>query len=90
MNTRVFMASLVALAVTASAANALSIVNGDKADITIKVTPKGGTAADVAIKAGATADVDCSKGCELMLGKEKKEVTAKVKTITVKDGKLVL
>ena len=90
MNMRVLMASLLALAVTGTAANALSIVNSEKTDITVKVTPKGGKEADVAIKAGAAADVDCGKGCELMLGKEKKDVDGKVKTITVKDGKFVL
>jgi uncharacterized protein YraI len=90
MNMRVLMASLLALAIAAPAANALSIVNSETKDVTVKVTPTGGKEADVAIKAGATADVDCSKGCELMLGKEKLKVEAKAVTVTVKGGKFVM
>jgi hypothetical protein len=90
MNIRVLMASLLALAIAAPAAKALSIVNSEKTDVTVKVLPTGGKEADVAIKAGATADVDCKKGCELMLGKVKTKLDAKATTIAVKDGKFVL
>lgn len=37
MNIRVLMASLLALAIAAPAAKALSIVNSEKTDVTVKV-----------------------------------------------------
>jgi hypothetical protein len=90
MNTRVFVASLLALAIAAPAANALTIVNADKGDIVVNVTPKGGKEVSVQLKAGNKAEVDCKKGCELTLGKVKQAVGGKVATVTVKGGKFVL
>ena len=90
MKTRVLVASLVALAIAIPAANALTIVNGEKSDVTIKVFPKGGKEISLAIKAGDKADVDCKMGCKLELGKVKEAVDGKLATITVKDGKFVM
>jgi hypothetical protein len=90
MNTRVFVASLLALAIAAPAANALTIVNADKGDVTVKVKPKGTKTESLDIKAGGQSDVDCTKGCELTLGKVKQAVDGKVVTITIKGGKFVL
>lgn len=90
MNIRVFVASALALAILAPAANALTIANSEKTGITVKVTPKGAKEMDLAIKAGAKADVDCKMGCELMLGSQKVSVDGKIATVTVKDGKFVM
>lgn len=88
MKTRVFMTALLALTVLAPAANALTIQNDDKAPYTLKVTPKGGKATDLKIKASASADVDCKAGCTIELGKDTKTVDAKTMKLMIKGGKL--
>jgi len=90
MKTRVFVAAALALALIAPAANALTIANAEKASVTVKVLPQGGKEVDLAIKAGANADVDCKKGCQLTLGAEKLSVDGKVAKVTVKAGKFVM
>jgi hypothetical protein len=90
MKARLLVASLLALAIAIPAANALTITNSDKADVTVKVTPKGGKETDLAIKAGAKADVDCKKGCLLVLGSAKENVKSSVTAITIKGGKFVM
>jgi hypothetical protein len=90
MKLRVLVASLLALAIVAPAANALTIVNSDKSDVTLKVKPMGSKLSELAIKAGDKADVDCKKGCELILGKVKQAVDSKATTVTIKGGKFVL
>lgn len=91
MKLHVLVASALALAVAAPvAANALTIDNQDKTPYTLKVKAKGEKAADIAVKAGASADVDCKSGCTLMLGKLSQKVDAKTAKITIKDGKLVM
>lgn len=86
MNIRVLVASALALAIAAPAANALSVVNTDKAAYTIKVTPKGGKQMDVPVKANATATVDCKTGCKLSLNGKAQDVAAKTPTIWIKSG----
>ena len=54
MKTRVFMAGLLALAVLAPAANALTVQNDDMSAYTVTVKPKSGKASDVTIKAKAS------------------------------------
>jgi len=90
MKIRVFVASAVALAVLVPAANALTIDNKDKAPYTLKVTPKGGKEMDLAVKANASATVDCKSGCTLMLGSKSQTVDGKLAKIVIKDGKFVM
>jgi hypothetical protein len=86
MNIRVLVASAIALAVAAPAANALSLINTDKTDYTVTVTPKGGKAADVAVKANATVDVDCKAGCQLALKGKTQDVDGKTAKMWIKAG----
>lgn len=91
MKRHVLVASALALAVALpTAANALTIDNQDKAPYTLKVKAKGEKAAQVAVKASSTADVDCKAGCSLTLGKTTEKIDAKTARITIKDGKLVM
>jgi hypothetical protein len=86
MNIRVLVASALALAIAAPAANALSLVNADKTDYKVTVTPKGGKAADVTVKASATVDIDCKAGCQLALNGKTQDVDAKTAKIWIKAG----
>jgi starvation-inducible outer membrane lipoprotein len=89
MKTHVLVAAALALAATVGAANALTIENKDKTDVKVMVTPKGGKAMEVDVKAGGKAQADCAKGGELSIGSVKADCTAKTKTIEIKDGKFV-
>lgn len=86
MKIRLIFASLATLAVMATAANALSVVNTDKASYTIKVTPKGGKAMELTLKANATATIDCKAGCQLALNGKTQDVDAKATRIWIKSG----
>lgn len=91
MNIRILMASALALAVIAPvSANALTINNKDKTAYTLKVTPKGGKAMDLAVKPSASADVDCKMGCAISLGGKVENVTAKTAKLMIKGGKLLM
>ena len=91
MNIRVLVASAAALAVLAPvAANALTIDNQDKTAYTLKVTPKGGKEMDLAVKAAASADVDCKMGCKIMLDGKVQKVGGTIAKIAIKDGKFVM
>ena len=90
MNIRVVAASVLALAVLAPAANALTIDNQDKTAYTLKVTPKGGKETDLAVKANSSATVDCKQGCTLTLGGKTEAVDGKLAKIAIKSGQLVM
>ena len=89
MKTRVFMAGLLALAVLAPAANALTVQNDDMSAYTVTVKPKSGKASDVTIKAKASADVKCDQGCTLSLSGKSLDATGKTAKVLIKSGYLV-
>ena len=90
MNIRVLMAGALALAAITSSANALTIWDKDNTAYTVKVMPKGGKAIDVALKANASADVDCKAGCQLSLNGKTHDVDGTLAKITIQDGKFVM
>ncbi len=90
MNTRVLMGCALALAIFAPSANALTIMDKDKAPYTVKVMPNGGKEIDVALKANATADVDCKAGCQLSLNGKTRNVDGTLTQITIQDGKFAM
>ena len=86
MNIRIIAVSITALAIMATAANALSVVNTDNTAYTIKVTPKGGKAMNLALKPNASANVDCKAGCQLALNGKTQDVDGKAVKIWIKAG----
>jgi len=65
-------ATIIASAMLATAANALTITNSDKVNHDIKFIVTGAKGeTKVKVAAGATAMFDCSKGCKAHLGKDK-------------------
>lgn len=89
MKTNVLVAGALALAASFGVANALTINNMDKTDHKVMVTPKGGKAIEIDVKAGAKADADCAKGGQLSIGAVKWQCTGKAKSVEIKDGKFV-
>ncbi len=90
MNIRVLVASAFALGVLATAANALTIVNEDNAPYTLKITAKAGKAIDLAVKAKATAEVDCKDGCTIALNGKSQEFDGKALKFMIKGAAIVL
>jgi hypothetical protein len=91
MNTRVLVASALALSImTPVAAYALTVDNQDKAPYTLKVTPKGGKEMNVAVKASGHATVDCKNGATIALGSSTETCDAKTAKISIKSGKLTM
>ena len=90
MNIRVLMGCALALAIFAPSANALTIMDKDKTAYTVKVMPKGGKEISLAVKANASADVDCKAGCQLSLNGKTQAVDSTVAKITIQDGKFVM
>lgn len=89
MKTRVFMASLLALAAFSPSAFALTVQNEDASAYTVTVKPKTGTGTDLQVKANASADVTCNKGCTLTLGGKSLDVDGKTAKVLIKSGVLV-
>ena len=87
MRTHVLIAGALALAATVTSANALTIVNGDKTDHTFMLTPAGGKQQTVMLKASATENFDCAKGCRIHMGAKDISYTGKVAKVWIKDGK---
>jgi hypothetical protein len=88
-------AALVAGAVFATSANALTIVNKDKINHDVRILVTGAKKVEkVKVDAGKSADVDCSKGCTAHLGKDKGKndtvIKATDKTLTIMDNKLTV
>jgi hypothetical protein len=89
MRTHLLIAAALALAATVTSANALTVVNSDKTSHVVMVTPEGGKAHKIIIKASHSAKYDCAKGCELRLGARKAHYDAKIQKIQIKAGKFV-
>lgn len=89
MRGHLLVAAALALAATVTSANALSIVNTDKASHAVTATPAGGKAHEYVIKARQTGHINCAKGCELQLGVAKAHFDGKVHKIWIKSGKFV-
>lgn len=89
MRSHLLVAAALALAATVTSANALSIVNTDKTSHTFMLTPAGGKAAKVVLKASASGTYDCSKGCEVRMGALKSNYDASVQKLEIKGGKFV-
>jgi hypothetical protein len=89
MKTQVFVASLLALAVIAPAANAMTVQNLDKSTYKLMLTPTGGKAMEVDVKARAKTDVDCAKGCTISFDGKTQTFDGKAALVKIKDGKLV-
>lgn len=91
MNTHVFVVSVLAFAALSPiSANALTVNNKDQLFYKLKVTPNGGPAMNVAIRANGKTNVDCKMGCTLSLSGQADKIDARMPTINIKDGKLVM
>jgi nitrous oxidase accessory protein NosD len=90
MKIRFFMTGLLALAILAPAANALTVQNADTKPYELKWTPKGGKIATLSLKASSSADIDCKAGCTVSFDGKDHVVDAKATKIMIKGGKLVL
>ena len=89
MNTRIFVAGALALAVIFPAtANALTIENRDKTTYTVKFTPTGGKRHNMTVAARSHHKFDCSDGGLLQLGKTNMICDSKTAHVTIKSGKL--
>ena len=89
MRTHLLIAAAIALGASVTAANALTVVNSDKVSHAVMITPQGGKAHKLVIKANKSGTYDCAKGCDLKLGKEKAHFDATTQKIMIKDGKFV-
>ncbi len=89
MNIRILALAGLALAASISAASAMTVTNNDKTSHTFMLTPEGGKAEKVVLKANATGTYDCSKGCEVRMGALKAKYDASVEKLSIKDGKFV-
>ena len=89
MRTHLLIAAALALAATVTSANALTVTNSDKTSHAVMVTPQGGKAHRLVIKANHSGSYDCAKGCQLKLGTHKAHYDAKIQKIWIKGGKFV-
>jgi hypothetical protein len=89
MRTHLLIATALALGVTVTSANALTVVNSDKVSHAVMVTPQGGKTHRLVIKANHAGTYNCAKGCELKLGSHKAHYNAKIQKIWIKGGKFV-
>ncbi|MGE0241084.1 MAG: hypothetical protein AB7F09_19685 [Parvibaculaceae bacterium] len=89
MRTQLLIAAALALSATVTSANALTVINADKVSHAVMVTPQGGKAHRLVIKANHTGRYDCAKGCELKLGAQKAHYGSKIQKVWIKGGKLV-
>jgi hypothetical protein len=89
MNMRMLVAGALALAVTGTAANALTIVNKDQVPYTLKIVPKGGTESDLALKAASKSQFDCKATCQITLGAKTEEVDGKLARLVIRSGSFV-
>ncbi|MFZ5675411.1 MAG: hypothetical protein ACOZAM_20840 [Pseudomonadota bacterium] len=89
MNMRILAFTGLALAASITSASALTVTNADKTSHTFMLTPTGGKAAKVVLKANASGTYDCSKGCEVRMGALKSSYDAKVEKVEIKGGKFI-
>jgi hypothetical protein len=90
MKIRFFITGLLALAVLAPAANALTVQNADTKPYELKWTPKGGKIATLSLKASGSTDIDCKAGCTVNFDGKDQAIDGKAVKIMIKGGKLVL
>lgn len=90
MKTTVFVASLLALAITAPMASAMTVQNLDKTAYKLMLTPTGGKATEVDVKASAKADVDCAKGCTISIAGKTQTFDGKTALVKIKNGAFAL
>lgn len=86
-------AAIIASAVLATSANALTIINKDKINHDVRILVTGAKKVEkVKVAAGASVETDCSKGCTAHLGKDKGKndtvLKGTEKTLTIMDNKL--
>jgi hypothetical protein len=86
MKTKVFVASFLALAVIAPVANAMTVQNLDKTAYKLMLTPAGGKATEVDVKANAKMDVDCAKGCTLSFDGKTQTFDGKAVLVKIRNG----
>jgi len=89
MKINILVATALALATAIPAANALTIVNHDKAAYKITVTPTGGKAKELSLKADGKLNAECKKGCDVSFNNQTMTYDAKTKQVMIKDGKFV-
>jgi hypothetical protein len=89
MNMRILALTGLALAASITSASALTVTNADKTSHTFMLTPMGGKAAKVVLKASTSGTYDCSKGCEVRMGALKSNYDASVQKVEIKGGKFV-
>jgi hypothetical protein len=89
MKINILVATALAFATVIPAANALTIVNQDKAAYKLTVTPTGGKAKEVDLKANGKVNAACKKGCDVSFNNQTMTYEAKTKQVMIKDGKFV-
>jgi predicted porin len=89
MKSPIILAAALAALVAVPAANALTVYNSDKETRTFAFMPKHGKHQHIALKRNHWTKVNCSKGCELSLGKSKAMFNAKTEKVWIKGGKFV-
>ena len=87
MKYRIVIASTIALVFIAPSANALTVVNTDKAAYSVKITPKIGKTTLLDLKANAKADIECKMGCTLSLANSSQVLDGKTAAIWIRAGK---
>lgn len=90
MIVRSLIAAGLAAGLMVSAANAVTVVNTDKAKASFVYTPKGGKAHHYTLAANHHMKFFCSYGGSFTLGKSTEACTAKTSQIMIKAGKLVM
>ena len=89
MNMRILAFAGLALAASITSASALTVTNADKTSHTFMLTPAGGKAEKVVLKANASGNYDCAKGCEVRMGALKSSYDASVQKVEIKGGKFI-
>lgn len=89
MNMRILALTGLALAASIASASAMTVTNADKTSHTFMLTPMGGKAEKVVLKASATGTYDCSKGCEVRMGALKSSYDKGVQKLEIKGGKFI-
>jgi hypothetical protein len=89
MKSAFILAAALAALIAVPAANALTVVNADKATETITFSPKHGKHQHIALKRNHRVSLNCARGCELSLGKHKAMFTGKTARVWIRHGKFV-
>jgi hypothetical protein len=79
-----------ALGLLTATAGAATLTNSDHMLHKLTFKPAYGHIQHVTLKAGQKVNINCSKGGELMLGKDSEKCSAKTTKIDIKGGKFVI